>query len=114
MDAATEADSLMAELVERFGPLPESVRNLFAVVELKQLCKRANIDRMDAGPKGMAIGFRDNSFASPERLVAWIAGKGGKIQLRADHKLMLQQAMPKPEGRPQIAKALAQDLLALV
>ena len=114
MDAATEADSLMAELIERFGPLPGSVRNLFAIVELKQLCKRANIDRMDAGPKGMAIGFRDNSFASPERLVAWIAGQSGKVQLRADHKLMLQQAMPKPEGRPQIAKTLAQDLLALV
>ena len=114
MDAATEADSLMAELVERFGALPDSVRNLFAIVELKQLCKRANIDRMDAGPKGMAIGFRDNSFANPERLVAWITGQAGKVQLRADHKLMLQQAMPKPDGRPKIAKALAQDLLALV
>ena len=113
LDMAAEADSLVAELVERFGPVPDSVRNLFAVIELKQLCRRANVERMDAGPKGLSVSFRNNEFANPELLVAWIAGKGGRIQLRGDHKLILQQAMPKAGARPPVCKDLVQELLAL-
>jgi transcription-repair coupling factor (superfamily II helicase) len=113
LDMAAEADSLVAELVERFGPVPDSVRNLFAVIELKQLCRRANVERMDAGPKGLSVSFRNNEFANPEQLVAWIAGKGGRIQLRGDHKLILQQTMPKAGARPPICKDLVQELLAL-
>ena len=113
MDIGTEADGLVAELVDRFGPLPDSVRNLIAVVELKQLSKRANIERIDAGPKGLSLAFRDNEFARPDQLVAWIAGKAGKVRLGADHKIILQQAMPKAEDRPQACKLLVQELLAL-
>jgi transcription-repair coupling factor (superfamily II helicase) len=113
LDMAAEADSLVAELVERFGPVPDSVRNLFAVIELKQLCRRGNIERMDAGPKGLSVSFRNNEFANPEQLVGWIAGKGGRIQLRGDHKLILQQAMPNADARPPVCKELVQELLAL-
>ena len=114
MDAAAEADSLVAELVDRFGPLPEPVRNLFAVIELKQLCKRVNIEKVDAGPKGLSMAFRGNVFSKPDQLVAWIAGKGGRVRLGADHRLVMQQAMPRAEDRPQACKALVQELLALI
>ena len=113
LDMAAEADSLVAELVERFGPVPDSVRNLLAVIELKQLCRRTNIDRVDAGPKGFSVAFRNNEFSSPDKLVAWISGKAGRVQLRGDHKLVLQQAMPKPEERPAVCKELVQELLVL-
>ena len=113
MDIGTEADGLVAELVDRFGPLPDSVRNLIAVIELKQLSKRANIERIDAGPKGLSLAFRDNAFSRPEQLVAWIASKAGKVRLGADHKIILQQAMPKPEDRTPACKTLVQELLAL-
>ena len=114
MDLAAEADSLVAELVDRFGPLPEPVRNLFAVIELKQLCKRVNIEKVDAGPKGLSIAFRGHEFAKPDQLVAWIAGKAGRVRLGADHRMVMQQAMPRAEDRPQACKALVQELLALI
>jgi len=114
MDVAAEADSLIAELVDRFGPLPEPVRNLFAVIELKQLSKRVNIEKMDAGPKGLSLAFRGNDFAKPDQLVAWIAGKGGRVRLGADHRIVMQQAMPRAEDRPQACKTIVQELLALL
>ena len=114
MDVAAEADSLVAELVDRFGPLPEPVRNLFAVIELKQLCRRANIEKVDAGPKGLSIAFRGNDFAKPDQLVAWIAGKGGRVRLGADHRMVIQQPMPRAEDRPQVCKEIVQELLALL
>ena len=113
LDMAAEADGLIAELVDRFGPLPDSVRNLLAVIELKQLCRRAGVERIDVGPKGLSLAFRNNEFARPEQLVAWIAAKAGRVQLRADHKLVMQQAMPTAEGRQDICKQIVQELLAL-
>ena len=114
MDVAAEADSLVAELVDRFGPLPEPVRNLFAVIELKQLCRRANLEKVDAGPKGLSIAFRGNDFAKPDQLVAWIAGKGGRVRLGADHRMVIQRPMLRAEDRPQVCKEIVQELLALL
>ena len=113
LDIAAEADGLIAELVDRFGPLPDSVRNLLAVIELKQLCRRVGVERIDVGPKGLSLAFRNNEFSRPEQLVAWIASKAGEVQLRADHKLVMQRAMPAADARPAVCKEIVQELLAL-
>ena len=109
-----DTDMLLAELVDRFGTLPASVRNLFAIIALKQLCKLANVEKIDAGPKGLAIGFRDNQFARPDQLIGWIAGQGGRVQLRADHKLIVKQTLPPPDLRPQICTEMLGEMVALL
>jgi transcription-repair coupling factor (superfamily II helicase) len=94
-DAETEA--LAAELTDRFGRLPEEVENLLQVVSLKRACREAGVEKLDAGPKGMVIGFRGNAFANPAGLVNWLAGRGGKlggqVRLRPDHKLAIVRDM---------------------
>ena len=109
-----DTDMLLAELVDRFGKLPASVRNLFAIIALKQLCKLANVEKIDAGPKGLAIGFRDNQFAKPDQLIGWIAGQAGRVQLRADHKLIVKQTLPAPDLRPPICNELLGEMVALL
>ena len=84
-----ETQAMAAELVDRFGPLPEEVENLLQVVALKRACREAGIDRLEAGPKGMVVGFRGNSFRNPAGLVSWLGKRGGAIKLRPDHKLAL-------------------------
>ena len=110
----SEIDAILAELVDRFGAMPDSVRNLFAVIEIKQLCKLSNVDKIDAGPKGLSIGFRDNLFANPEQLVGWIAAQQGRVQLRGDHKLIIKQTLPQASGRAPICKGIVQELVALL
>ena len=70
-----DIDSFAAELVDRFGPLPEETRHLLDVVAIKALCRRANVAKIDAGPKGVVLSFRDDIFANPEGLIAFIASK---------------------------------------
>src|SRR5262249_36507782 len=41
-----------AELADRFGPLPNEVKHLLDIVSIKALCRRANVERIEAGPKG--------------------------------------------------------------
>ncbi len=107
-------DILIAELVDRFGGLPDPVKNLFSVIELKQLCRLANIEKIDAGPKGLSLAFRDNHFARPDELIGWIAGQGGRVQLRADHRLVVATPIPKSEMQPAACKNVLQDLVALM
>ena len=110
----SEIDAILAELVDRFGVMPDSVRNLFAVIEIKQLCKLSNVEKIDAGPKGLSIGFRDNSFANPEQLVGWIAAQQGRVQLRGDHRLIIKQTLPQASGRAPVCKGIVQELVALL
>jgi transcription-repair coupling factor (superfamily II helicase) len=106
-DAETEA--MAAELVDRFGPLPEEVENLLQVVALKRLCREAGVEKLEAGPKGMVIGFRGNAFRNPAGLVSWLSGKGGPVKLRPDHKLAIARDMTVEE-RLREARDVVQNL----
>ncbi len=86
-----EIDSFAAEMIDRFGSLPTEVENLLRVVAIKQLCKRAGIDKVEAGPKGAVVSFRDNQFANPVGLVTFITEQVGTAKLRPDHKLVYKR-----------------------
>ena len=78
------------ELVDRFGPVPPEVENLLKTVEIKQLCRAANIEKVDAGAKGFLVAFHNNVFRSPEKLVELVARSFGKIKVRPDQKLLIE------------------------
>ncbi|MEL0290298.1 MAG: transcription-repair coupling factor, partial [Alphaproteobacteria bacterium] len=107
-------DQMIAELVDRFGPLPDSLRNLFAFIELKQLCRSANVEKIDAGPKGISLSFRDDQFARPEQLIGWIAGQGGRVQLRPDHRLFVKSSLEKPDMQVPACREVIQQLISLL
>ena len=88
-----------AELIDRFGPLPDEVRHLLDVVEIKGLCRQANIEQIDAGPKGAVIVFRNNEFANPEGLLRFISKYARKVKLQPDHKLIFYGHWPSAEDR---------------
>ncbi|MBL8660520.1 MAG: transcription-repair coupling factor [Rhodospirillales bacterium] len=105
-----ELDSFAAELVDRFGALPEEVDNLLRVVALKQICRRAGVEKVDAGPKGATLAFRDNDFANPAGLVALIGRQAGTMTLRPDHRLVLRRAWERPADRIPGVRGLIVDL----
>jgi transcription-repair coupling factor (superfamily II helicase) len=88
-----ESDAMAAELVDRFGKLPEEVDNLLGVVALKRACREAGVEKLEAGPKGMVLSFRGNAFSNPAGLVHWLSSKGGMVRLRPDHKLAISRDM---------------------
>jgi len=79
--------------------LPDEVRYLFKVAAIKAYCRRANVEKIDAGPKGAVISFRDNSFAQPDRLVAFIRQHGQAAKVRPDMKVVFLQTWKTPEER---------------
>ena len=73
-DAETEA--MAAELVDRFGKLPEEVENLLGVVALKRACRESGVEKLEAGPKGMVLTFRGNAFSNPARADQLVVEQG--------------------------------------
>jgi transcription-repair coupling factor (superfamily II helicase) len=99
LDTDEDIDAFAAEMRDRFGVLPDEVRYLFKVAAIKAYCRRANVEKIDAGPKGAVIAFRDNSFAHPERLVSFIRQHGQAAKVRPDMKVVFLQQWDTPEER---------------
>jgi transcription-repair coupling factor (superfamily II helicase) len=108
-----DIDAFAAELVDRFGKLPDEVDHLLDTVKIKALCRRANVAKIDTGPKGAVISFRDDRFANPEGLVAYIRQQGPRARVRPDMKVVLFEDWEKPEERLRGAAVILRDLVRL-
>ncbi|MFL5036067.1 MAG: transcription-repair coupling factor [Microvirga sp.] len=106
-----EIDAFGAELVDRFGPMPDEVKHLLQIVAIKALCRRANVEKIEAGPKGIVLSFRDNAFANPDGLVRFIGERGPSARVRPDMKVVLFEEWERPEAR---LKGTAKILASLV
>ena len=108
-----DIDAFGAELIDRFGALPEEVRQLLSIVGVKALCLRANIEKIDAGPRGIIISFRDNSFANPDGLIRYIGQYGSLAKVRPDMRIVFIDDYEKPAQRLKASQALLRDLVRI-
>ena len=113
LESPEEIDGFGAELIDRFGPLPEEVQHLLKIVYIKVLCRRANIEKLDAGPKGVVVQFRDKIFADPVGLVRMIAEQGVLAKIRPDQSVVFTRDWPTPEKRLQGSAVVVTQLARL-
>lgn len=108
-----EIDGFAAEMIDRFGPLPPEVENLFRTVSIKQMCRMAGVERFDAGPKGAVIGFRNDTFSNVQGLVEFLGKQAGTAKLRPDQRLVYVRDWTDRDRRLKGAEHLMQELVAL-
>ncbi len=113
LETQHDIESFAAELIDRFGALPDEVKNLLDIVKIKQLCKVAGVDHLDAGPKGAVIGFHNNQPPNRERLFKWFGEKGSSIRLRPDNKITLSRNWENTRERVKRVSELAGELARL-
>ena len=92
-------DAFGEELIDRFGRLPIEVEYLLKIVHIKGYCKKANVEKIDAGAKGVVVTFRNNEFSNPTGLIQYIASEDSEVKLRPDQKLVFKRDWPEPEQR---------------
>ena len=110
----TDIESFAAELIDRFGKIPQEVENLLDIVAIKQLCKRAGVGSVEAGPKGAVIGFHKDSPPDVAALMKWIMQKGGAVKLRPDQKLVVMRQWEDTAQRVKGVQSLMRDLAGLM
>ena len=106
-------EGFAAELIDRFGPLPEEVENLLQIVEIKQLCRAAGVDRVEAGPKGAVIGFHKDSPPNVPALMRWMQERGGALKMRPDQKLVAIRQWDEVAQRVKGVRSLMKELSTL-
>jgi transcription-repair coupling factor (superfamily II helicase) len=110
LDQQQEVEAFAAEMIDRFGPLPEATENLIRVIEIKLNAKRACISKMDVGAKGVVVSFHENKPPNVDALIAYVARLNGQAKLRPDSKFVLNRAWSDAKARLHGALQLSKGL----
>jgi len=86
----SDLDKIEAELVDRFGPIPEEVTNLFGIMLIRRVCKDLGIRDISAGPKNLSLLFTDTTKAAPDKVIRLATSQSNKYQLTPDQKLIIR------------------------
>jgi transcription-repair coupling factor (superfamily II helicase) len=109
-----EIEPFAAELIDRFGNLPEETQNLLKVIEIKLNCRRACIVKLDVGPRGALVHFHNDSFPDLQGLLAYVQRLNGVARLRPDSKLVITRNWPEApqriNGALQLSRGIAKIL----
>ena len=113
LETDAEIDTFAAEMIDRFGPLPPEVGQLMKLAAIKALCRRAHAEKVEAGPKGVIIAFRDNSFANPQGLVRYVTEQGSRAKVRPDMRLVFVRDFANPAERLEGTRQILRTLVAI-
>ncbi len=102
------------ELIDRFGKLPAEVDNLLKTVEIKQLAVLANVEKIEAGGKGILLSFHNNTFAAPDKLIDFVTKQFGAVKIRPDQKLFIEKNLEDYSVRVETIKTYLKKLISLL
>jgi transcription-repair coupling factor (superfamily II helicase) len=112
-EKAQDREALAAELIDRFGPLPPEAGQLLKVVAIKGLCREANVAKIDVGPKGAVVSFRNDDFKNPGALIEFVAKNQVAWRVRPDNKIVVKGEWETPEQRLNAAERVLSELARL-
>lgn len=112
LETREDRDAFVAELVDRFGPLPDETQRLIEITALKALCKKLGIAKLAAGPKGLLFSFRQDTPVKADQIVAFVHQRPGDLKLRPDAKLVATGVWPDAAARMKAAEKLLAGLYA--
>lgn len=99
LTTVAEIDAFGAEMIDRFGTLPEPTENLLTLIQIKLNARSAHIAKIDAGPRGALVSFWNDNFPKPDGLLAYVARLGETAKLRPDMRLSIVRTWNDPKAR---------------
>lgn len=99
LESVQEIEAFGAEMIDRFGTLPEPTENLLTLIQIKLNAKSAHIAKIDVGPRGALVSFWNDTFPKVEGLLAYVARLGDTAKLRPDMRLSITRAWADPKAR---------------
>jgi transcription-repair coupling factor (superfamily II helicase) len=114
LETREEIDAFAAELIDRFGMLPQPTQNLLSVMETKLNCRKACVAKLDAGPRGALVTFHNDNFPDLPGLLAYVQRLKDTAKLRPDSRMVITRSWPDPiarlHGALQLSRGLAKIL----
>jgi transcription-repair coupling factor (superfamily II helicase) len=103
---------LQVEMIDRFGLLPQQVKNLFAIAALKLRATPLGIRKLDLGPNGGRVVFRDKPDIEPMTILRLIQQQPRVYKLDGQDKLRVTMELAGAAERLRAANDLLDALAA--
>jgi transcription-repair coupling factor (superfamily II helicase) len=101
---------LQVEMIDRFGLLPEPVKNLFRVTALKQLAQQLGVRKIEAGANGGRLEFEQQPRIEPITLVKLVQTQAGTYRLAGAAALSFTADLEQGEQRIEFVERLLHTL----
>ncbi|KJV36227.1 transcription-repair coupling factor [Luteibacter yeojuensis] len=101
---------LQVEMIDRFGLLPDQAKCLFAVAQLKLMATPLGIRKVDFGPAGGRITFREKPDIDPVALIRLIQQQPRIFKMDGQDKLRVIMELP---GSAERIRAAQETLVSL-
>ncbi|MGN1057458.1 MAG: TRCF domain-containing protein, partial [Comamonas sp.] len=104
-----QIDSLLEEIVDRFGKLPPQAQTLIDTHRLRVLSEPYGVVKVDAAPGVINITFKPNPPIEPMQIISLIQ-KNKHIKLAGNDKLRIERELPDPKARAQMVRDVLRSL----
>lgn len=111
IESSGELEDMKMEFIDRFGSLPSEANTLFAVIEIRQLAKKANIERIDIGGGIASIKFRNNQPLQVDKVMNFISLSKGQVSITPEQKLVIKNSNLSKENAIKILKEILEENL---
>ena len=102
---------LQVEMIDRFGLLPEPVKTLFQLAELRQIGEQIGLKKIEAGPNGGRLQFTANTIVEPITIVKMVQNDSATFRLQNNDQLSFTMPMETAEQRFALVNDILQKLL---
>ena len=104
-----QIDTLLEEIVDRFGKLPPQAQTLIDVHRLRTLSEPYGVVKVDAAPGVITITFKKNPPVDPMAIIQLIQ-KNRHIKLAGNEKLRIERELPEAKDRAQMVRDVLRGL----
>jgi len=109
ISSARDGDALrelQVEMIDRFGLLPDPVKQLFATAELKLQATSLGIRKLDLGPGGGRVQFVEKPAVDPMAVIRMIQGQPKHYRMDGPDKLRVSLELPDAATRVNAARGI--------
>jgi transcription-repair coupling factor (superfamily II helicase) len=79
-----ELNEFSERIIDRFGSFPSEVDILIKVSSIKNLCVSTGINMLKVGQNRILVGFHENKFSNPTKLMEFIQKNNSFIKVKED------------------------------
>ena len=108
-DSLDKIETMLEEIVDRFGKLPPQAQALFDTHKLRVMAKPYGVIKIDAAPGVINVTFRPNPPVEPMRIIELVQ-KNKHIKLAGNDKLRIEKELKDPKDRAQYVRDLLRTL----
>src|SRR5690554_5460361 len=102
-------DEIQVELIDRFGLLPEPVKNLIRVAEIRQRAQQLGIRKVDSGPQGINFEFSKETKIPPEYLIQLIQQAPQDYRIDGPMRLRVLRKIDDTQERLKLVESLLEE-----